>query len=66
MLVTLITDFSAVFYRKHIIYKRRMRDDLVKKLGVSNHTSFLSLSSSQTSKQKYYNMTIDTQQKSQA
>lgn len=31
ILVTIITDWSAVFYRKHSIYKRRMKTDLVKK-----------------------------------
>ena len=29
MLVTTLTDWQAVFYRKHIVYMRRMKDDLV-------------------------------------
>ena len=30
MLVTITTDWQAVFYRKHIVYMRRMKNDLVK------------------------------------
>ena len=38
ILVTLITDWTAVFYRKHIIYKKRMRDDLVRNEGITEKT----------------------------
>ena len=30
LLVSLVTDWKSVFYRKHIIYKKRMKDDLVR------------------------------------
>ena len=46
VLVTLITDWSAVFYRKHIVYKKRMSDELMKR-GTSARSSFASMSSSQ-------------------
>lgn len=41
MLVTLITDSSAVFYRKHEIYKRRMEAELanVKRSGAAQNTT---------------------------
>ena len=45
ILVTLITDWSAVFYRKHIVYKRRMGEELMKK-GASLNGSITTLNTS--------------------
>lgn len=42
LLVTLITDWSSVFYRKAIIYKRRVDDELQTKKRNTNNKSFLS------------------------
>ena len=49
--VAIITDWSSVFYRKHIIYKKRMQADLAANMEKLREST-ISLSSAQLSVKK--------------
>jgi hypothetical protein len=65
LLVTLLTDWSSVFYRKAIIYKRRVDDELEKRRNTHNKsftsgtTSNVHEVESNSSRNKYANNNFD-------